>query len=101
NWRQAFLYEYWPDNPSKPSQGKKPNVPEILAVRTATHKLITYPGREVWTELFDLGIDPYETRNLLHSVDAPGQLARYSELCAQLRQLLRETDYIDRPSVHS
>ena len=36
----------------------------MLAVRTATHKLVTYPGRKDWTEVFDLTADPYEVRNL-------------------------------------
>ena len=33
-------------------------------VRTASAKLIRYPGHEEWTELFDLKADPYETKNL-------------------------------------
>ena len=37
----------------------------MLAVRTTRAKLIVYPGREDWTELFDLSVDPYETKNLV------------------------------------
>jgi len=56
DWRTAFFYEYFKE--------RQYAVPTVLAVRTATHKLITYPGRNEWTELFDLEKDPYETKNL-------------------------------------
>lgn len=56
DWRTAYFYEYF--------QEKNFPQPTILAVRTETHKLITYPGRPEWTEVFDLARDPYETRNL-------------------------------------
>jgi len=36
----------------------------VLALRTATQKLITYPGHDEWTEVFELANDPYETKNL-------------------------------------
>jgi arylsulfatase A-like enzyme len=57
DWRKAFLYEYF----------KEPQYtsPTVLAVRTDTHKLITYPGHEEWTEAFDLVSDPYEIKNLV------------------------------------
>jgi arylsulfatase A-like enzyme len=56
NWRQAFLYEYF----------KEPQFasPTVLAIRTEKQKLITYPGHDEWTEVFDLANDPYETKNL-------------------------------------
>jgi hypothetical protein len=41
-------------------------------VRTATAKLIRYPGHDDWTELFDLTTDPYETRNLIDEPAARG-----------------------------
>ncbi|MEX2308858.1 MAG: sulfatase-like hydrolase/transferase [Pirellulales bacterium] len=65
DWRTAFFYEYF-----KEGQYESPT---MLAVRTATHKLITYPGHDEWTELFDLENDPYETKNL---VDDAGLLAK-------------------------
>jgi arylsulfatase A-like enzyme len=56
DWRKAFFYEYF----------KEPmfTSPTVLAVRTETQKLITYPGHEEWTEVFDVANDPYELKNL-------------------------------------
>jgi N-acetylglucosamine-6-sulfatase len=56
DWRTAFFYEYFKEGQYE--------TPTMLAVRTQTHKLITYPGHDEWTELFDLENDPYETTNL-------------------------------------
>src|SRR5262245_14461099 len=39
-------------------------IPTTTCVRTATAKLIKYPGRDQWTEVFDLARDPYELTNL-------------------------------------
>jgi arylsulfatase A-like enzyme len=56
DWRKAFFYEYF----------KEPQYtsPTVLAVRTDTQKLITYPGHDEWTEAYDLANDPYELKNL-------------------------------------
>lgn len=56
DWRTAFFYEYF----------REANfaAPTVLALRTTTHKLVTYPGKQDWTEVFDLKADPYETKNL-------------------------------------
>lgn len=56
SWRTQFLYEYF-------KEGRFAS-PTVVAVRTAQHKLIKYPGHDEWTELFDLENDPYETKNL-------------------------------------
>ncbi len=56
DWRTAFFYEYFREGNFA--------APTVLAVRTSTHKLVTYPGREDWTEVMDVKRDPYETRNL-------------------------------------
>ena len=38
----------------------------MLAVRTATAKLVKYAGHPEWTQLFDLSTDPYEKKNLFN-----------------------------------
>ncbi len=56
DWRKAWLYCYFRERGFQ--------APMTTAVRTETAKLIRYPGRDDWTEMFDLVADPYETRNL-------------------------------------
>jgi len=77
--RDAFLYEYFKE--------KQFASPTVLAVRTATHKLITYPGHEEWTELFDLADDPYETQNL---ADDAGLMEK---LQSELNEQLKATEF--------
>jgi arylsulfatase A-like enzyme len=62
-WREGFFYEYFYENRFK--------TPTIIAYRTATAKLVTYPGHEDWTELFDLATDPFEMKSLARD---PGQV---------------------------
>ncbi|NQX87664.1 MAG: sulfatase-like hydrolase/transferase [Halioglobus sp.] len=91
-WRDVFLYEYWQEN----EFWKPPDVartPSILAIRTATHKLITYPEYKHWTQLYDLESDPYEMRNLVGYKKA---MRRHAEMCNLLSEVLRDTGYIDR-----
>ncbi len=95
-WREAFLYEYWQESGVESSTGV-PQTPTILAVRTPTHKLITYPGFSNWTELFDLEADPYETRNL---VGYSKEVNRHVDMCNLLAQTLKETDFVDRDLTH-
>jgi arylsulfatase A-like enzyme len=71
-WRDAFLYEYFKE--------KQFASPTVVAVRTTTHKLITYPGHDEWTELFDLANDPYEMKNL----------ADDAELLAKIQEVFDE-----------
>ncbi len=56
DWRRAWFYVY--------TEERGFSAPYTTAVRAETAKLIRYPGREDWTELYDLAADPYETRNL-------------------------------------
>jgi arylsulfatase A-like enzyme len=65
-FRNAFLYEYF-------KEGQYAS-PTVLALRTTTHKLIRYPGRDEWTEAFDLRNDPYETKNLADDADLVDRL---------------------------
>jgi N-acetylglucosamine-6-sulfatase len=96
-WREAFLYEYWQENMFWQKPGT-PRSPSILALRTATHKLITYSDFENWTELFDLEADPYERRNL---VGYREEINRHVEMCDLLAQALADTGFIDRPSLNT
>ncbi len=57
DWRTGFFYEYFYERGFT-------TTPTITAVRTEFAKLIQYPGHPEWSELFDLGSDSIETRNL-------------------------------------
>ncbi|WP_435019289.1 sulfatase family protein [Tundrisphaera sp. TA3] len=76
DWRKAWLYEYF----------KEANfaAPTVVAVRTDSAKLITYPGHEDWTEVFDLRADPHEMSNLAAD---PARRALRDELEAELARL--------------
>ncbi|MBM4014844.1 MAG: sulfatase [Planctomycetes bacterium] len=85
DWRTSIYYRYYH------SPGDH-NTLAHLGVRTATHKLIHYWVPDAY-ELFDLGEDPLEQRNLLHSAAAamrPEVAARFAELKAELARLQAE-----------
>ena len=82
-WRQSFLAEYFIER-------EYPNTPTLLAVRTSQAKLVKYPGRGEWTELFDLSNDPYETRNLARD---PAHAPLLAELDAEMERLSGELGY--------
>jgi arylsulfatase A-like enzyme len=65
NWRHSFLAEYYKE---------LGGVPTCYAVRTKTHKLVRYPNRPEWTEVFDLQADPYEIRNLAADAELTAKL---------------------------
>jgi arylsulfatase A-like enzyme len=77
DWRDSYFYEYFKEGNFA--------APTVLAVRTRTHKLITYPGHDEWTELFDLQNDPYETKNLVSHKDLLADLRR--EFDGQMREI--------------
>jgi arylsulfatase A-like enzyme len=56
DWRKAFFYCYFYE--------RNFNAPTVTAVRTDKAKLVKYPGKDEWTEVFDLEKDPYEIHNL-------------------------------------
>jgi len=92
-WRKAWLYEYFAE------KQRNSRVPDIVAVRTESAKLITYPGHDDWTELFDLKNDPYETRNLYRD---PAAATLRAAMEAELERLKKDVDYrvpdyVDRP----
>ena len=77
--RESSYYHFY-------SHGMK-NLPEMVGIRTETHKLIHYPemkGDYRW-ELFDLVADPEEMNNIYHK-PAGGKLR--VKLKTELRQLL-------------
>ena len=80
DWRTAYFYEYFRE--------RNFGAPTVLAVRTTTHKLITYPGHKDWTEVFDLRADPYETKNL-----AGQNPTLAAKLQAQLDQLAKSSGF--------
>ncbi|MDW8309460.1 MAG: sulfatase-like hydrolase/transferase, partial [Verrucomicrobiales bacterium] len=82
-WRSSFLAQYFFERNNR-------GTPMTVGVRTTTAKLITYPGHEEWTELFDLVNDPYETRNLARD---PAHKELLHQLRAELEAQMKATDY--------
>ncbi len=82
NVRDASYYHFY-------SHGER--LPEMIGVRTATHKLIHYPGMKPkyqW-ELFDLVNDPDEMNNRYRD---PSYSEIREQLKTTLRQLIRDLD---------
>lgn len=88
DWRTHFLYENYRD----------PEYPDVTfdihAVRTDGAKLVEYPGRPEWTQLFDLATDPYEMRNL---ADDPAARPLRTELEALLARIRPPAPPTSRP----
>jgi arylsulfatase A-like enzyme len=82
DWRRAYFYSYF-------REGRSPT-PTVTAVRTEAAKLIRYPGRDEWTEMFDLKNDPYETKNLFAD---PSYAELRRTLEAEYDQQARAVDY--------
>jgi arylsulfatase A-like enzyme len=72
-WRRAFFYEYF----------EEPDfaLPTHFALRDLRAKLVVFPGRPDWTQLFDLTSDPDELRDLARD-------PAYAELLAEMRAAL-------------
>ncbi len=100
SWRDDFLYEFWylPYDKRKWRDGDPGHAgviathdtPTIAAVRTRTHKLITYRGRPEFTELYDLVADPLEVDNL---ADSTAHTELRAAMCTRLRRLAADTGY--------
>ena len=89
NWRQSFLAEYFYENGGG-------DTPTLVGVRTAKAKLVKYPGRAEWTEVFDLAVDPYELRNLAADPAATAKLS--AEFDAQVKEVnYAEPQGADKP----
>ena len=84
-WRTSFFAEYY---------NELGDVPTCYALRTATHKLVKYPNRPEWTELFDLAADPYEIKNLASDT------ALTAKLDAELEKMMKTVDYAAPPNAN-
>lgn len=82
DWRKSFLYEYFYERNFRN--------PTILGLRTLDDKIITYPGREEWNEIFEIGKDPYELKNQWSNPEKSELKAR---LQADLEKLKKDTGY--------
>jgi arylsulfatase A-like enzyme len=85
DWRDDFLFDL-------ASEGAR--IPAQLAVRTAHHKLITYPDFPD-RELYDLDRDPNETRSV---IDDPAYGAVLADMEKRLERLIAETGWLPRPN---
>jgi len=81
-WRESFLYEYFYERNFRN--------PTILGLRSTKGKIITYPGRPQWNELFENHNDPYEITN--HYAN-PDKAVLRTELEAELEKQKLETGY--------
>lgn len=83
-WRNSFLIEYYSDKvfPRIFQMGYK-------AVRTQRWKYIHYLELEGMDELYDLGSDPYEMKNL---IDLKSAARPFGEMKKEMERLLRETN---------
>jgi arylsulfatase A-like enzyme len=66
-WRESFLAEYFLEKVA-------PRAPAWQAVRTSRWKYIHYPELDGMDELYDLGADPREMRNLINDPASRGAL---------------------------
>ncbi len=90
-WRAAFFYEYFRENAF--------STPTVTALRTRAAKLVKYPDHEDWTELFDLGADPFETKNLARDPAHKDLRERLeAEYAAQAKVVgFKIPDFADKP----
>jgi len=81
-WRKSAFLEYF----AEPMYIRHP---EWQAVRTEGWKYIRYPTLQGMDELYDLGADRYEMKNLIAD---PGSRSRLEELRRELDGLVKERD---------
>jgi arylsulfatase A-like enzyme len=82
-WRSSFLAEYFFESGFE-------GTPTVVGIRTATEKLIKYPGHPEWTELFDLNVDAYETKNL---IGEDGEIERRQRMLEEFDRQVKATGY--------
>jgi hypothetical protein len=84
--RAHFGFCYF--QPASP-RGLEVCTPDVRAVRTHRHKLITYPGTDEMPELYDLVLDPHETHNVFASKE-------YQSVVDSMTQRMASTPYPSR-----
>ncbi len=83
-WRESMYYRYYHDPGDHDTRAH-------YGVRTLTHKLIYYWKKNQW-ELFDLGRDPQELRNIYEDPAQKKLVARLKKELARLRKELKDDD---------
>ncbi len=83
-WRESMYYRYYHDPGDHHTAAH-------YGVRTLTHKLIYYWKKDQW-ELYDLGRDPGEMRNIYEDPDQKKVVARLKKELARLRKELKDND---------
>lgn len=73
DWRTEFFYENYQD-PEYPDVTH-----DIQSIRTETAKIVAYPARPDWTQVFDLRADPHEMTNLAGDPAAAGLVTALQE----------------------
>jgi len=83
DWRREFYYENYCD----------PEYPDVTfdleCIRTDEAKLVIYPGRPEWTQVFDLRRDPDECHNLFGEPAAAELVAELQRRMAGLRPAVK------------
>lgn len=89
--QEPFLYAYYQEKYA-------PAIPTMLAIRIPGWKYISYPYESAaegnFDELYNLGQDPHEMDNLIHSPEYAGQLVKMQKM---LQKALKKYDYTEPP----
>jgi len=83
-WRKSMYYRYYH------SPGDH-NTARHYGVRTATHKLICFDGKDQW-ECYDLVADPAELHNIYAKPEAQAVVAELKQELKRLQVELKDTD---------
>lgn len=82
-WREQFIYANWVDV-------QFPQYPRLVSLRTKDWKLVTYPDIDDWDELYHLGKDPGELKNLISN---PEYAEKARQLKTQLQKQMKKEAY--------
>jgi N-acetylglucosamine-6-sulfatase len=78
-WRKSALFEYFLEK-------QYPNIETWQAIRTERWKFIHYEKLQDMDELYDLQVDPYEMKNLIHDPGSAESLAQLKKELADLQE---------------